>query len=339
MVINDTFKKSTLALTLSASGAIGTAATTVDTCSSFNITANAIGLIFTIPNPTNLVAGDELRVSNIGTNSFTINNYIIPSGQSDTFVWNGTNWSNSVIAATNLFSTLVPIIKAKATIAVGDFLTATLQAGSVNIASTSIVAGGGTGLAIYQVNFINPLSSADYNVQMELESNPGNPNLASVIMETSTKTTTGFRFNLRETVSAAQNISIRFEITESQILTNTNTKIKQTVNAGVPVQLGNIKVQVPTTTQINGFQIGTIAGTMTASVTAQTNFAAGGWYTSQNAALALTTTFQHPFGWASVDAGDYILLTVRDNASSDLYKIEMFIGTAFTNNIIIIEKI
>jgi len=76
------------------SGAIGTAAATVDVSSyvQINQTTNEINL--TIPSPTNTTAGRNLIVTNIGTSTFTINtgNYVVP-GFAREFIWNGSAWT------------------------------------------------------------------------------------------------------------------------------------------------------------------------------------------------------------------------------------------------------
>ena len=86
------------ALSLGASGAIGTAAATVDAYTTFNVTATATSLNFSLPSPTVTTAGRLAYISNVGTNSFTIGSVAINSGASASFIWNGTSWTSTAVS-------------------------------------------------------------------------------------------------------------------------------------------------------------------------------------------------------------------------------------------------
>lgn len=79
---------------LSSSGSIGTAATTVDVCSRINIFATTTGLTFTVPNPTNTTTKvSEIWFANKGSNTFTLS----PGGTlapnfGIILKWFGTGW-------------------------------------------------------------------------------------------------------------------------------------------------------------------------------------------------------------------------------------------------------
>jgi len=93
--INDTLKTATIALAnFAASGAIGTAATTVDTASSFVITQTTAGIALTIPSPTNTTAGDRLRIgsSSASTANITVAGAVLQPGEFQDFSWSGTAW-------------------------------------------------------------------------------------------------------------------------------------------------------------------------------------------------------------------------------------------------------
>jgi hypothetical protein len=95
MTNNDNLKKAYLPLSLGANGAIGTAITTVDIASSFNIIASASNLNFTLPNPTDVNFSDIVEVGGASTNvnSFTINTQkVAATGEFAYLRWNGVNW-------------------------------------------------------------------------------------------------------------------------------------------------------------------------------------------------------------------------------------------------------
>lgn len=101
-LINDSFKKATIPLNLSASGPIGTAAVTVDIASTFNITATTPGLAFTLPTPTDVTSGDDIIINNIGsTNDFSINGVNVKAGSRQNISWTGTAFTS---APTPVFS-------------------------------------------------------------------------------------------------------------------------------------------------------------------------------------------------------------------------------------------
>lgn len=93
MYINDNLKLATLTiLDLPTGGSIGTASTTVDIASTFNIEQTTAGQVLTIPSPTDTTAGDRVVINNIGTVSFNIGGQSIAIDSSRQFVWNGLDW-------------------------------------------------------------------------------------------------------------------------------------------------------------------------------------------------------------------------------------------------------
>ncbi len=77
-------------------GNIGSAATTVDVATTFNVSQTTGGQTLTLPNPTIATAGRIAFVNNVGSTSFTMYGSVIAVGQSNTFIWNGTNWVTTV---------------------------------------------------------------------------------------------------------------------------------------------------------------------------------------------------------------------------------------------------
>ncbi|MEQ1767283.1 MAG: hypothetical protein ABL859_07625, partial [Methylotenera sp.] len=91
---------------LATGGAIGTAASTVDVASSFNITQTTAGQTITLPSPTTTTAGRIATVQNTGTASFTLGGLTLTSGSSAEFVWNGTAWVSRVSSPSGAVTTL-----------------------------------------------------------------------------------------------------------------------------------------------------------------------------------------------------------------------------------------
>ncbi len=79
-----------------AGGNIGTAAATVDVATTFNVSQTTAGQTLTLPAPTDATAGRVAFVNNTGSVSFTMYDSVIAAGQSNTFIWNGSNWVTTV---------------------------------------------------------------------------------------------------------------------------------------------------------------------------------------------------------------------------------------------------
>jgi hypothetical protein len=78
---------------LATGGSIGTAATTVDICSSFNIAQTTTGQTITLPAPTLVAAGINVTIGNVGSTSFTILGTVVLIGSYISVQWNGTAWT------------------------------------------------------------------------------------------------------------------------------------------------------------------------------------------------------------------------------------------------------
>ncbi len=75
-------------------GAIGTAAATVDTHTSFTINQTTANRTLTIPDPTDTTAGRILYIANIGTTGVTVGGTALAAGNNAMFFWNGSAWAN-----------------------------------------------------------------------------------------------------------------------------------------------------------------------------------------------------------------------------------------------------
>ena len=76
-----------------ANGTIGTAATTVDIKTTFNIDQTSTGVTLTLANPTDATAGRIAYVNNTGTGIFFLYGTQVSPGASRALMWNGTKWS------------------------------------------------------------------------------------------------------------------------------------------------------------------------------------------------------------------------------------------------------
>ena len=92
--INDNLKRATLNLAVAAAGPIGTAAATVDIASSFNVTyTGAANGVVTVANPTDVQAGDIVKISNVGTIAFSFGGDILNPGFHTYAEWTGTAYT------------------------------------------------------------------------------------------------------------------------------------------------------------------------------------------------------------------------------------------------------
>lgn len=107
MLILDNLKLATLALTnFATGGSIGTAATTVDIVSQFNVNQRTVGQVLTVPTPTNAIAGDMIRIANVGSVAFSIAGKTINPGAFTDLFWNGTTYSIDADSGRNIGATI-----------------------------------------------------------------------------------------------------------------------------------------------------------------------------------------------------------------------------------------
>lgn len=115
-LILDNLKLATVALTnFATGGSIGTAATTVDIVSCFNVNQTTAGQTLTLPSPTNALAGDQIRITNVGTAAFIILGKTISPGTFSDISWNGTGYTVDADSGRNQGATVTA-----ATLTVGN---------------------------------------------------------------------------------------------------------------------------------------------------------------------------------------------------------------------------
>jgi hypothetical protein len=148
---------------------------------------------------------------------------------------NGTQY----LGNTTFGASQVMTLGASGKVNISDFNAPTLLS-SYNVASVTGVAIN-TSPATYKVNFLSPLPASNYHVELEAESNvgePGNGN-ASFHISSKNETTTGFEFSVRETFAVLQNVSIDFRI----LLNKTISSTAIIANALTPLPLHSAKLR------------------------------------------------------------------------------------------------
>lgn len=112
------------------------------------------------------------------------------------------------------------------------------------------------------------------------------------------------------------------------------------VNAGTFLTLDNLKVSV-TTGGNRGLSVATVAGTMTASVSA--NYSCTGSGNGHSTAWPGATITTSPsgswFGYHFPNAGDGSTYLINDYNNQRFYRVHLIIGVGYTNNFISIERL
>lgn len=94
MRVANRFVQSLVALpNFAASGAIGTAAATVDIAPGVTINQTTANVAVTLPNPTINEAGHRFIVTNTGTVAIAVAGYLVVPDRDIEFVWDGTSWN------------------------------------------------------------------------------------------------------------------------------------------------------------------------------------------------------------------------------------------------------
>ncbi|MFO0920541.1 MAG: hypothetical protein U0451_02610 [Candidatus Saccharimonadales bacterium] len=91
---------------LPAGGNIGTAATTVDIKTTFNVNQTTAGQTLTLPSPTDTTSGRIVYINNVGSASFTMYGSVIATGKSNAFIWNGSSWVTTVSLSGSVVNTV-----------------------------------------------------------------------------------------------------------------------------------------------------------------------------------------------------------------------------------------
>lgn len=119
------------------------------------------------------------------------------------------------------------------------------------------------------------------------------------------------------------------------------TKASGLVNAGVPVTLGNLKVQIPTS-GARSLQVATVSGTY--SIYGAGTYVASGQVGAAEIGnanpVSVTTTMAYIVpGMSFVQAGDTITWLLMDTSARISWRISMIVGAGYNNNMISIEQL
>ena len=95
---NSTLNPAAALNNFTSSGAIGTAASTVDIHTSFTINQTSSSITLSIPSPTLTTAGRIIYIANIGSATTTVGGVTMGAGTSASFFWNGTSWISTAVS-------------------------------------------------------------------------------------------------------------------------------------------------------------------------------------------------------------------------------------------------
>ncbi len=113
------------------------------------------------------------------------------------------------------------------------------------------------------------------------------------------------------------------------------------VDAGVPVQLDDIMVQLNTSSP-RSLQFKLATGTMSVHISGiiyWTNNGNGNIGANYWQSKTLTTTWQQPFGWDFPWANDNAVYNLQDMTNGRFYRITLSIGNGYKNNFIVMERL
>ncbi len=138
-------------------------------------------------------------------------------------------------------------------------------------------------------------------------------------------------------------VKVNGKITLSDASGNVTVKSAGFVNAGVSVVLDDIEVQV-TTSGSRSLQIKTTGTSFSALISGYTTYdGAFGTnlytYFSDVSQTITTSFFSLGVSWNFRAAGDTAIYYLRDQTNGRFYRITLMIGSAYTNNMISIEKL
>lgn len=120
----------------------------------------------------------------------------------------------------------------------------------------------------------------------------------------------------------------------------TPTYITQRVNAGVPVQLGNLKVQFSTGGN-RALQFATTSGTIAVVGSDEAVYGTGGagWYHQYAINTTLGTSWTQFTGYSFPYQGNLQRVMLTDVTNGITYRISMIVGNIYNNNLIKIERL
>jgi len=116
-----------------------------------------------------------------------------------------------------------------------------------------------------------------------------------------------------------------------------NNRVSGIVNAGTFVTMDNIRATV-TTSGNRGLSLATVSGTNSYLIAG--NYAVSGGVNGSAGSLSVTTSASTSvFNFNFLGAGDLSTYTLTDATNGRAYRITLQIGSAFNNNLIVIERL
>lgn len=114
------------------------------------------------------------------------------------------------------------------------------------------------------------------------------------------------------------------------------------VDDGVPVQLDNIMVQLPTS-GARSLQFRVASGTLGVNISGQAYWSNGAYAGNYTAVYwngnTLNTNWQQIFSWSFPWANDVAVYSVQDLTNRRYYRITLSIGGGYKNNFIVMERL
>ncbi len=126
-------------------------------------------------------------------------------------------------------------------------------------------------------------------------------------------------------------------------------KVSKFVNTSTPVQLDNIRVQMPVSSGFNSIQLATVSGSISMSGTQEILYrtsatATGGSAATYDTYIRQSTTLTTSFinFWPSLDLGFHgstQILNIQDETNGRAYHIIFTVGGGYNNNFISIKRL
>lgn len=188
-------------------------------------------------------------------------------------------------------------------------------------------------------------ASADSGATIVLQDTGGAAASNNITIRNSTDTATLAIINTNSGVITFtyNKVLTKWLISSSAVVVSTQsaTKISGLVNAGVPLTLGNLKVQIPTS-GYRSLQVATVSGTY--SIYGAGTYVASGQLGAaeidNGTPRSVTTTMSYIApGMTFVNAGDTITWLLMDTSARISWRISLIVGGGYNNNMISIEQI
>jgi hypothetical protein len=325
MEINSSILKERLpAITVGASGVIGTAATTVDIVSNIGVAASAINLVLTLPTPTDSRSGLSTTVMNTGANAFTMYGVLVKPTEYAEFMWGneGDGWHSEAVQVP-VSAQLLAV--ASGYVDLGDPVPVGARpfVSYFNVSSATGI-DGSVSDARLSVNFTVPATTANYTISGALRSkvaaNWNNDN--DTTWQVVSQSTTGFVIAIKEYVSIAQGLFFDFTVhttAATPALLPTQLEVVALVPLNTAVSIDNLQMEARLTGG-QGFRLSSVAGTFQYNISAVTSYAADAVFGSNRPTLTATTAMAHPFAWTGQSDADAMTGMIYDRTNGRVYE-------------------